>query len=453
MCLRAFVKADPRSVWLGIVVLFLVCATPAGASPMDAGAAPSLTVLAASLDAAISPAQADMLDAALAQARDRRAAFLLLRLNTPGGSIEVMRRMVMSLLGSPVPVVIWVGPSGARAASAGVFLAAAATTLAMAPQTTIGSASPVGLGGSDIKGTINTKIKNDLLSLLHGMSKRSGRNDGWYARAVTQAANLDAMEAVKLRVADMIAVSENDLLEQLGKRGVATPQGTLPFVAEDVRLLPFEPGLRYTVLSWLLDPGVAYVLLLVGLALLYFEVTTPGAIFPGVFGSLALLLALYALSVLPTNAAGLLLLVLGCVFFGLEVHIVSYGLLGFAGVLSLFIGSLLLFRGSGIGMLPLRLILPTVIGLSVFLGLLGYVVARSQLSRPKTGQDALVGQTALVKTWSGLSGKVLVRGELWDATSPVPLALVPEQQVTVQSVSGLVLGITANPAQPGENAS
>lgn len=453
MCLRAFVKADPRSVWLGIVVLFLVCATPAGASPMDAGAAPSLTVLAASLDAAISPAQADMLDAALAQARERRAAFLLLRLNTPGGSIEVMRRMVMSLLGSPVPVVIWVGPSGARAASAGVFLAAAATTLAMAPQTTIGSASPVGLGGGDIKGTINTKIKNDLLSLLHGMSRRSGRNDGWYARAVTQAANLDAMEAVKLRVADMIAVSENDLLEQLGKRGVATPQGTLTFVAEDVRLIPFEPGLRYTVLSWLLDPGVAYVLLLVGLALLYFEVTTPGAIFPGVFGSLALLLALYALSVLPTNAAGLLLLVLGCVFFGLEVHIVSYGLLGFAGVLSLFIGSLLLFRGSGIGMLPLRLILPTVIGLSVFLGLLGYVVARSQLSRPKTGQDALVGQTALVKTWSGLSGKVLVRGELWDATSPVPLALVPQQQVTVQSVSGLVLGITANPAQPGENAS
>jgi len=438
-------RADLTAVAVGIALLLV--GVGAVAAP---AAGRQVRVLEASLASAISPAQADMLEAALNRARDSGADMLLVRLDTPGGSIEVMRRMVMTILNAPVPVVIWVAPSGARAASAGVFLAAAAPYLAMAPQTTIGSASPVGLGGGDVKGTLKTKIKNDLLSLLRGMAERYGRNADWYARAVTVAANLDAMEAVRLRVADMIAVDKSDLMDQLGRRGVATDRGLLHFAAGDVRFEPFEPGLRHDLLSWLLDPSVAYILLLAGLAGLYFEITTPGVILPGVFGSLCLLLSLYAMSVLPTNAAGLLLLLLGGVFFGLEVHITSYGLLGLAGVASFFLGSLLLFRGSGLGALPLTLILPTVAGLSLFLGLIGWLVTRAQLQRPKSGVEALVGQKAVVRSWSGRSGKVFVRGEIWQAESWDPLGLQPGQSVHIQSVSGLVLGVEPESGQPGE---
>jgi len=451
MCFPCSATSSFRAVFAAMLagLVFLGLWRPGEASPPPAGR--GLVVLETSLTSAISPAQADMLDAALAQARDSKADLLLVRLDTPGGSIEVMRHMVMSLLNAPVPVAIWVAPSGARAASAGVFLAAAAPYLAMAPQTTIGSASPVGLGGGDVKGTLNTKIKNDLLSLLRGMNERYGRNADWYARAVTVAANLDAMEAVRLRVADLIAVDRGDLMEQLGRRGIATAQGPVHFTAADVRFVAYEPGLRHDMLSWLLDPSVAYILLLAGLAGLYFEMTTPGAILPGVFGALCLLLALYALSVLPTNATGLLLLLLGGVFFGLEVHVTSYGLLGLAGVASFFIGSLLLFRGSGLGALPLSLILPTVAGLSLFLGLLGWLVARAQFQRPKSGMDALIGQTAVVRSWAGSSGKVFVRGEIWQAESWTPLVLRPGQPVVIRTVSGLVLGIEAAVGQPGEN--
>lgn len=439
-------RASLTAVVLGLVLL--LAGVGAVAAP---GTDQAVRVLEAGVTSAISPAQADMLEAALAQARDSGADILLLRLDTPGGSIQVMRRMVMSILNSPVPVVVWVAPSGARAASAGVFLAAAAPYLAMAPQTTIGSASPVGLGGGDVKGTMNKKIKNDLLSLLRGMAARYGRNAAWYARAVTVAANIDAMEAVRLRVADMIAVDRVDLMEQIGRRGVLTDRGVRHFTAADVRFEPFEPGLRHDLLSWLLDPSVAYILLLAGLAGLYFEITTPGVILPGVLGSLCLLLSLYAMSVLPTNAAGLLLLLLGGVFFGLEVHITSYGLLGLAGVASFFLGSLLLFRGHGIGSLPLSLILPTVAGLSLFLGLIGWMVARAQLQGPRSGVDALVGQTAVVRSWSGRGGKVFVRGEIWQAASWEPLGLRPGQQVRIRSVSDLVLGVEPESGQPGEN--
>jgi membrane-bound serine protease (ClpP class) len=402
-----------------------------------------IVVLEATLSTAISPAQADMLDAALAVAQEQGAAMLLLRLDTPGGSIEIMRRMVRSILNAPVPVVIWVAPSGARAASAGVFLVAAASVAAMAPQTSIGSASPVGPGGGDIKGTLDTKIRNDLESLLRGMAASHGRNVDWYLRSVSKAANIEALEAARLRVVDLIAVDREDLLTQIAKRGLPTPEGLRHFEAANVRYVSFTPGWRHETLSWLLDPQIAYILLLVGLAGLFFELTTPGAILPGVLGSLSLLLALYAMSVLPTNATGLLLLLLGVVFFLLEVYVTSYGLLGLAGLLSLFLGSMLLFRGSGLGGLSLSLILPTIVGLSVLLGSIAWLVAKAQLRSSPLGVGALVGQQALVRTWQGTVGKVFVRGEIWDATSSQPLTLQPGQSVSIVAVNGLTLRIEA----------
>jgi membrane-bound serine protease (ClpP class) len=428
-------------------ILFL----PVAALADDAPAASPVMVLETTLAAAISPAQADMLDAALARARDEDATLLLLRLDTPGGSIEVMRRMVQAILNAPVPVVVWVAPSGARAASAGVFLVAAASVAAMAPQTSIGSASPVGPGGGDIDGTMSAKIKNDLESLLRGMAVSHGRNVDWYIRSVSKAANIDAMEAAKIRVVDCIAVDREDLLTQIGRRGLPTRHGLARFGPDQVRVTTFEPGWRHEMLTWMLDPQIAYMLLLVGMAGLFFELTTPGAILPGVLGSLSLLLALYALSVLPTNATGLLLLMLGAVFFLLEVYVTSYGLLAVAGLISLFLGSLLLFRGAGLGGLPLSLILPTVIGISVLLGCVAWLVAKAQLRRSPSGVGALVGAKALVRTWNGQAGKVFVRGEIWDATSVRPQNLLPGQTVTITAVAGLLLHVEADAAGPADS--
>ncbi|OLN25168.1 hypothetical protein DVDV_3587 [Desulfovibrio sp. DV] len=413
------------------------------------------TVLEARLVAAISPAQADMLDDALRAAADKHADLLLLTLDTPGGSIEVMRRMVGSLLNARVPVVVYVSPSGARAASAGVFLAAAATVAVMAPQTTIGAASPIAAGGEDLPKTADKKVRNDLQSLIRGLADKHGRNVNWYKRSVDEAASLTATEAVAERVVDFIAVDARDLLVQLGKRGLPTAAGLVRFDGQSAVIEAYEPGAWYGLISWLLDPQIAYVLLLIGVAGVFFELTTPGAILPGVVGGLALILSLYALSVLPTNAAGLLLLLLAGGLFLLEVHVTSFGLLSVAGVASLVFGSLLLFRFDGQSALPLTLILPTVAGVSVLLIGAGWLLARAQRQKPRSGIAALVGQTAVVRRWEGAKGKVFVHGELWDARfSPGRQpAVLPfkGQDVRVEAVEDFVLLVAANPLPPADD--
>jgi membrane-bound serine protease (ClpP class) len=422
---------------------------PVIASSVPPETAP-VVILEATLDAAISPAQADMLDAALAKARSIRAAALLLRLDTPGGGIEPMRRMVISILNAPVPVVVYVAPSGARAASAGVFLMAAAQVAAMAPQTTIGSASPVGPGGGDLTGTLDAKIKNDLESMLRGVAAARGRNVDWYTGSVRSAANCTAAEAVRDRVVDCIAVDRDDLFTQIGKRGLPVGGQLLHFSLKDVSFAPYEPGLWYSVLSWLIDPQIAYILLLAGMAGLYFELTTPGAVLPGVIGGISLLLSLYALSILPTNVAGLLLLLLGVAFFGLELHIASYGLLSIAGAISLCIGSLLLFRFQGRSALPVLFILPTVVGLSILLGLGTWIMAKSQRKKPQGGLTSLIGQTAHVRQWQGKTGKVFVHGELWNAETPEPCALATGQEVVITQARDMLLLVAAKSGTSGE---
>lgn len=446
MCLRVFAATICSCVFCLLFGLALG-ATVALAAPVPGQ--PAISALEVSIATAISPIQADLLDAALERARRDRNDMVLLILDTPGGSIDVMRRMVKSMLASPLPIVVWVAPSGARAASAGVFLVAAATVATMAPQTTIGSASPVGPGGGDLKDTMNAKIRNDLKSLLRGLVTRNDRNVDWYMRSISKAANLDALEAAQSRVIDFVAMDRTDLFAQLGKRGLTMANGvTTHFTAADVRVHTYETGLRHGILSWLIDPQIAYILLLLGLAGIYFELTTPGAILPGVIGSLSLLLALYALSVLPTNTAGLLLLLLGAVFFVLELFITSFGLLGLAGLASFLFGSLLLFRGDGLGGLPLGLVLPTVLGLAALLGFMGYLVTKAQLRRPASGMAALLGQTATVRHWQGTSGKVFINGELWQARSAKPLALAPGQTVVVTGRDDMTLEVEGDSALP-----
>ena len=439
--------------WRLIGLLWLL-AVPAFA-PGPAVAGPDApTVLAVRIDAALSPAQADLLDAAIDRAKALPADLLLIELDTPGGGIETMRRMVASLLNAPLPTAVWVSPSGARAASAGVFLVAAARTAAMSPETTIGSASPVLAGGGGLEATMERKVKNDLESLLRGLCASRGRNAGWYVRSVSEAASLNAAEAVAERVVDMIAVSRDDLMRQIGRRG-------LPFAGELRRFdggravfVDHEPGFRHKALAWLLDPQIAYILLLIGMAGLFFELTSPGAVLPGVVGGLCGILALYALSVLPTNTAGVLLLLFGAGLFLLEAHVTSYGLLGLAGVAALFYGSLLLFRFDGGPGLPLSLIAPTVGGVSLLLFGAGWLLARAQRLAPRSGVAALVGRTAVVRRWSGRSGRVFVAGESWRAVAE-PGAFADAspavgQEVRVRAVAEMTLVV--GPADAGPAA-
>ncbi len=395
-------------------------------------------VLYAQLDAGISPAQVDFLDGALAECRRQACDMLLLRLNTPGGLGESMREMVQMILGAPLPVAIWVGPPGARAASAGVFLVAASDVAAMSPASTIGAASPVNVGGGDMDETMAAKVRNDILSLVRGVATARGRNVDWYMKAVEESVSITASEAVMENVVDYVADSPMDLLTQISASKDVLKGRTVTFSPEAVRLVEYDPGARYSILSWLLDPQIAYLLLLGGMAGIFFELTAPGTLFPGVLGGICLLLGLYALSVLPTNVAGLLLILFGLVLFILELYITSFGLLGISGLLCFFIGSTILYRTDyGFGGLPLGTIVGTTLGFTLVFFVAGWLVGRAHFSAPAQGMDALLDTTGTVRNWSGGGGQIFVRGEVWKARGAGSFR--SGDVVRVTSYDGLVL--------------
>lgn len=421
-----------------------LCVLQAASSAEDPA---SFTVLTAEIQGAISPAQVEVLQDVLRQAETDRSNLVLLRLDTPGGLVTSMREMVQLILNAKVPVAVWVGPSGARAASAGVFLVAASTVAAMSPQSTIGAASPVGMGGKDIDATMAAKVKNDIVSLVRGVAEARGRNVDWYVKSVEDADSITATEAVLTKVVDILAKDPQDLLDQLAVKGLAWQGKTLRFSAKDVRFVEFSLGARHKLLAWLLDPQIAYMLLLGGMAGLFFELTTPGAIFPGVFGGLCLLLGLYAMSVLPTNVAGVLLILFGLVLFVLELKIASYGMLSVAALVSLFVGSTILYRKETGMALPLGTIVSGLAGFVLIFGGVAYLVARAQLRKSPLGSQAMVGLVAEIRAWEGDRGQVFVNGEIWNARTAADTSLAAGDQVRVAAMHGLTL--TVESLDPG----
>ena len=401
-----------------------------------------VSALYARVDGTINPAQADLLKRAISTCTQQGHDLLVLGLDTPGGLGKSMRDMVKLILNSPVPVVTWVGPKGARAASAGVFLVAASAVAAMSPQTNIGAATPVALGGKDVPQDMAQKIKNDFLSLIRSVAQARNRNVGWYEKAIEEAVSITATEAATIRVVDLLAASPRDLLEQAGAQGISWNKTELAFGPNDFSIKQFEPGFRHSFLSWLLHPQIAYFLLLGGIAGLFFELSNPGAIFPGVFGAICLLLALYALAILPTNVTGLLLIFLGLVLFILEIKVVSFGLLSLGGVVCLLVGSVILFRFEyGMAALPLKVILPTVIAVSGFVGLALYLVTRAQVKPKQTGSEAMIGLSGEVISWQEAEGRVRVRGEIWRAKTPSGASLAQGSRIRVTGMKGLLLEV------------
>lgn len=407
----------------------------------------TVKILHYSIEGGIGPAQAELTKTVLRQAENIRAQFVVLELDTPGGLVSSMRDILKSMLNSPIPVLVWVGPRGSRAASAGVFLVAASSFAGMAPQTTMGAASPVDAGGENIDSTMSKKVVNDLVSLVRTVAARQNRNLNWYEDAVRSSTTITSERAAASRVVEVVASSIDDFLVQAGKHGIKTIDGIVHFSPIQLELVQYEPTFRYSVLSWLIDPQIAYMLLLAGVACLFIEFTHAGAMIPGIIGAFCLLLGLYAMSILPTNIAGLLLILFSLVLFALEIKVTSYGLLSMGGVAALLIGSLILFPEEGGHMaLPISLILGTTGSIAVIMGGTAYLAAKALSKKPASGLETMIGEKAEVALWTGTEGKVSIYGTLWSARIdkekyPDGIELKNGSLVIVKSIDGLTVTI------------
>ncbi|MBE9582737.1 MAG: nodulation protein NfeD [Proteobacteria bacterium] len=372
-------------------------------------------VYIAKVSGTINPGLAEYLIRSMETASTEGAGCFVVQLDTPGGLALSMRSIIMAMLSSKIPIVVYVSPSGARAASAGVMITMAADIAAMAPGTNIGAAHPVNLGQKKMDKTMAEKVVNDMVAYIKSIAEKTGRNSEWAEKAVRESVSVTEKEALELNVIDLIAEDLDDLLEKIDGRELKG-KGTIH--TKGVKRVFLAESLRDKILKTLSDPNIAYILMMIGLAGLYFELSHPGAIFPGVIGAMSLILAFFAFQTLPVNYAGILLIALALVLFILEMKVTSYGLLSIGGIICFFLGSLMLFEGAGPAMrLSLRVLIPTVVMVSGFFVAVAGLVFRSQISKPKTGQRGLVGDIGIAKSSLEPQGKVFVHGELWNAVA------------------------------------
>ncbi|MBF0530879.1 MAG: nodulation protein NfeD [Deltaproteobacteria bacterium] len=398
------------------------------------------------IEGAISPGTAKFLSDAIVQARAGGAQALLVELDTPGGLAAAMRTMVKAILNAPLPIIIYVAPSGAQAASAGVMVTLAADVAAMAPGTNIGAAHPVEAGGQDISGQMEKKILNDMVAFAQGLAKERNRNVEWAKKAVEQSISVTATEAVQLNVVDMVAQDRQDLLTKLNNRHVKRASLDVTLKTAGVKVVEIAETWRDQLLRTLADPNIAYILMMLGLAGLYFELANPGAIFPGVVGGVCLILAFYSFQMLPINYAGLLLILLGAILFLLEIKVTSHGLLSLGGIISLTMGSIFLFTPEEYVSVSWSVMIPVVATVAAFFIIVTGLVVKAHTKISRSGVAGLIGLKGPVKIWQGRQGKVLVHGEWWLAVSDD--RLTPGDVIEVTSVEGLTLKVRRDPSGP-----
>jgi membrane-bound serine protease (ClpP class) len=393
-------------------------------------------VMIIDLEGPINPGTATFMVRGLGEAEKQGSVLVIIKLDTPGGLGSSMRTMVKAILNSSVPVVVYVAPSGAGAASAGVMVTVAAHVAAMAPGTNIGAAHPVTAGGKDIEKTMSEKVVNDMASYGRGIAQEKGRNAEWVEKAIRESVSITAEEAVKKNVADLVATNVDELLNLLDGRKITLRQGEITLRTAGLVKKYYHPGFRDRVLKVISDPNIAYILMMIGLAGLYFELAHPGAIFPGVIGAMSLILAFYSFQTLPVNYAGLLLIALAIILFIAEVKITSYGMLSLGGVISLSLGSIMLFEDVRVS---LRLMAPTIVLVAGFFIIVSTLAYRAYRSRPRGGMDGLIGEIGLVKEPIDLEGRIFVHGEYWRARSRDKIE--EGERVEVESADGLILRV------------
>jgi len=392
------------------------------------------------IDSPITPSVAEYVVNGIKRANQNGAKLILIVMDTPGGLDESMRTINKAILASNIPVVTYVYPKGARAASAGAFIAMASHIIAMAPGTSIGACHPVSLG-TQMDSVMVKKVANDASSYLKSLAELYGRNTKWAEEAVYESRSSSSEEALKLHVIEYMAENVEALLDSLNGKTVKvggryiTISLTKPYEVTEIKY-----GLREKLLTILSNPNIAYILLILGFYGLFFELSNPGSIFPGVIGVIFLILAFYSLQTLPVNIAGIALIVVAIIFFVLEIFIQPNGILATGGVISLFLGSLMLFKGGPMFRVNIGIVtITTLITLLFFLWIVGKGV-QTFFMKPKTGKEGLIGERGIAKTQIDLKGGTcLVHGELWNAKSEETIE--PGEEIEVIKVEGLTLWV------------
>lgn len=401
-------------------------------------------VMLITISGVINPVSAEFIGESIKRSREKGCEALIIELDTPGGLDTSMRNSVKDILASEVPVIVYVSPSGSRAASAGVFLMMAAHVAAMAPGTNIGAAHPVAIGEKMDK-TMAEKATNDAAAYIRSLAERRGRNADWAEKAVRKSVSATETQALAERVIDLVTRDLTTLLNDVDGMRVQTVIGERKLRTKGAVFLRQEMDFRHKILSVISDPNIAYILMLLGFYGLFFELTNPGSLFPGVIGGICLILAFYAFQTLPVNYAGLLLIILALVLFILEVKITSHGILTIGGVIAMVIGSLMLFESPVPFMkLSLTVVLPAALVTALFFSVTLGLALKAQRRKPITGAEGLIGESGTADTDIGPDGgMVSIHGERWSAYSDEPLP--KGSKIIVDAISGLKVKVRKSP--------
>ena len=412
------------------LALLLGSPTPAADSPVHVHV----------VEGIINPVVVEYMSQGIEQAEADNASAVVFQLDTPGGLVESTRLIVKAILNANVPVVVYVSPSGARAASAGTFITIAGHVAAMAPGTNIGAAHPVSGGGSDIEGDMRTKVENDLAAFARSIANQRQKNADWAEEAVRESVSITETRALEINVIDIVAEDVADLLAQLDGHQVEVSGETVTLQTADATMVAKQMSWRQRVLAVISHPQFALMLLSLGSLGLMIELYNPGLIFPGVIGAISLLLAFYSLQTLPINYAGLLLIGLGMVMFILEASVASFGMLTLGGAVAMFLGALMLIDSPEEYLrIPLSTII-VVVGTTaaLFTFIIGAAV-RGFRNRPVTGSEGMIGEVGTVFARLAPTGTVQLRGSLWSARSASDIEV--GETVRIVEVDGLKLTV------------
>jgi membrane-bound serine protease (ClpP class) len=397
-------------------------------------------VVVISVDGSINPSSAEYINSGIKRAREENAECLIIKLNTPGGLLKSTRIIVTEILNSEIPVVVFVYPGGSQAASAGVFITLAGHIAAMAPGTNIGAAHPVSFQGEQ-DSIMNEKATNDAAAFIRTISEKRARNIQWAEDAVRKSLSITETEALKGGIIDTIAISVQDLLEKIDGKEISLSSGKKVLDTKNVEVINIEMNFQEKILDLLSDPNIAYILFMIGMYGIMFELYNPGSIFPGVIGGISLIIAFYSLHTLPVNYAGLALIIFAVILFIAEIKVVSHGLLTIGGIISLILGSIMLIDTEStleIIKISWQVILVIVIFTSAFfIFAIGFGI-KAQSRKPTTGIEGIIGEIG--ETISNLEpeGQIRVHGELWNAES-LDGAISKGTKVKVTQVSNLKL--------------
>jgi membrane-bound serine protease (ClpP class) len=390
------------------------------------------------VDGAINPVTLKYITNALDRAESNDAECLVIEMDTPGGLLQSTMDIDKRMLSAKVPVVVYIYPSGGRAASAGVFISYAAHIIAMAPSTNIGAAHPVSMMGKDTSKVMMEKVTNDAVAHIHGLAEKHGHNPDWAEESIRESVSITEKEALEKGVINLIADDPVDLIEKLDGMTVRIDDEEVTLETRHSEIREHEMDWRYQILNKIADPNIAYILLLLAALGIYFEFSNPGLILPGVIGAICAILFLFASQVLSISAAGLVLIILGIIFFIIEIFTPTFGILTAGGVLAFIFGSLMLFKAPAVRV-SLSVLIPSLI-LFLFLVVGGLALAiRTRITKPTTGQQGLIGETGVALDSLNPDGQVSVHGEVWRAESDDKIR--KGEKVRVVGIEGLNLRV------------